>query len=72
MTIKKVFAGIGFAILMGTAMGLSIVIPARVMPIEKPAPAPTVLHCPYGNAEDSCDFDYVGNGNWTLIKGADQ
>ena len=31
------------------------------------SPAPTILHCPTGNTEDSCIPDYIGNGNWRLL-----
>ena len=51
-------------------MGMGVAT-ARTMPERdhRPTPAPTILHCKWGNAEDSCYPDYIGKGNWTLRKG---
>ena len=75
MTLKKIAAGMGIAILMIAAGIASLLTPRLAGQFgegEIPAPAPTTIHCPFGNAEDSCDADYIGDGNWALRKGADQ
>lgn len=67
---RKIGMGIGFAVLMIAAAGASLM-GARWGngPIPAPTPAPTILHCPYGNEETDCTPDFIGNGDWVLKQG---
>jgi hypothetical protein len=74
-TMRKILLGIAIAAIAITAGISSLLTPrlaAQFREGEIPTPTPTELHCPYGNAEDSCTADYQGNGVWVLRKGETQ